>query len=174
MKLLYDCERNRFFAHIYENAKRLNYGKAIFGSYEQGVGSKALGEILYDAGLVKLGYGLKRDYFVENYKRIFSAMEAAGTFESYLTLIYSVLGSDTEVSFDVVDPAHLKITITPPEGVFDAYAAEDGKPLFSIDDGGDTLAFVSEMTGLTFNETIEIIRSMNNGGIYLEIEVKSE
>jgi hypothetical protein len=174
IELLIKNDENKYFSSVYEKAKYAVNGAALLQMNSDIIGSRALGYAIYDAGAVQIGVDINRDYFANNYVNIFNAMQKAGTFESYITLIRSILGVDTGVNFYVPKKGHLIIEIAVPTGLFTFSGVKGGEytDISAGENYGDAvLAFSNAITGLTFDETIRVIKSLNVAGIYLEVVI---
>jgi hypothetical protein len=137
--------------------------------------SPFFGAFVYDNELFDLAAFFSREYWVDNFPAILSAVQRAGTFDSYYQVIVSALGSNTEVVFDAPNPSHLIINITAPTGNagFGAWHQEQLVGIIpeQIPNPDQGLAFARSLAPLTVNETIKMIDLLNVNGVFVEVNI---
>lgn len=134
--------------------------------------SVTMGYFIYDNNLSDLVPFFSRDYFAQNFTAIIDAFKIAGTFESYLIIIRSALGADTEINFEVPTPSHLIINIENPTGLFTWGAYTNNETVDVIPDQTQypdgLLTFQTSVAALTVSETTKLIELLTVNGIFVE------
>ncbi len=110
-QLFKNNEENRRLFEVVKNAKAQNISLGAVLMYNEIVGSKVLGEVIFDNGLVDFGFDIDRDFFVNNYLAILEAMTKPIVMETHRILIKSLLGESVEVTFEIPKPGHLIVNI---------------------------------------------------------------
>lgn len=103
---------NKRFFEVFREAKMNNITLDMIAMYREIIGSRALGEVIFDNGLLDLGFDIDREFFIDHYEAIFSAMTNAITLETHRTLIHAILGDSVLVEFTIPKPGHLIVNIT--------------------------------------------------------------
>lgn len=110
-QLFKNNEENRRLFEVVKNAKAQNISLDAVLMYNEILGSKALGEVIFDNGLVDFGFDIDRNFFVNNYLAILDAMTKPIVMETHRILIKSLLGESVEVTFEIPKPGHLIVNI---------------------------------------------------------------
>lgn len=110
-QLLGNREELKHLFSVMRNAKAQTVSIDIVKMYGEIIGSKKLGELLFDNGLIDFGFEIDRQFFVDNYLAILEAMTKSITLDTHRTLIKSLLGEDVEVTFTIPNPGHLIVNI---------------------------------------------------------------
>lgn len=159
------------------------------------IGSRKLGELLFDNGLIDFGFEIDREFFINHYLAIFDAMSKPFTLPNYKILINTILGESVDVTFSIPHPGHLIVNIdeirdvsglTSPQnfGVLIGKTSLFGSGWAVRPDGGlkarneNGFAFRSRvdygvlLTSVISNYTIEqarnLLKFMTTAGIYTE------
>ena len=134
--------------------------------------SKTFGYWIWDNNLSDLVPFFSREYFGANFPAIINAFDKAGTFQSYIVVIRSALGSGTVVTFESPDPSHLIITVGAATAVNTWGALHDNEIVPCIPDQvnypSSEFAFEVSQQQLTINETIKLIELLNVNGVFIE------
>lgn len=136
--------------------------------------SKMFGEFIWDNDLSDLAPFFTRDYWSNNYEAIINALEDAGTYQAFTTIIESALGSGS-VIFEVSSTSHLRITIYP-ETVSRSwgFVNKDGNT-GTLGPAGphyapqDVLVFADSIAQLKIQETVKLVELLSVNGIFVEI-----
>lgn len=104
-------EENRRLFEVVKNAKAQNISLDSVSMYNEILGSKALGAVIFDNGLVDFGFDIDREFFVNNYLAILDAMTKPIVMETHRILIKSLLGESVSVTFSIPNPGHLIVNI---------------------------------------------------------------
>jgi hypothetical protein len=131
------------------------------------------GEFLWDNNLFDLARYFSREYWAANYRAILSAIRVAGTFESYLTVLYSAVGYDAEITFEVPDASHLRINVNPGSGLSPWEGLMTDGQLMGIEamhSGAlEPLEFAHSTSPLVVSETIKLIEHLTPNGVFVEV-----
>ncbi len=116
--------------------------------------------MLYDENRVPYAQRIKRDSFVNFYREALSQFPVTGTFDSYLFILGSVFGFESEIFFDTPSPGTLEITLNIVNELTYDFIGRDssGEFLISTQDGIDTLAFRG-ISGFESEHDIELLFS---------------
>ena len=98
IQLFRDTEYNHRFDAWIAKVKNLQ-GAMAYRMFDEITTSKTFGYYIWDNNLSDLAPFFSRDYFADNFNAIMAALQVAGTFEAYLTIIRSALGASTVVTF---------------------------------------------------------------------------
>lgn len=104
-------EENRRLLEVVKNAKAQNISLDSVSMYKEILGSRSLGEVIFDNGLVDFGFDIDREFFVNNYLAILDAMTKPIVMETHRILIKSLLGENVEVTFEIPKPGHLIVNV---------------------------------------------------------------
>ena len=110
-QLLGNREELKCLFNVMRNAKAQTMSVDIVKMYSEIIGSKKLGELLFDNGLIDFGFEIDRQFFVDNYLAILEAMTKSITLDTHRALIKSLLGGEVEVTFTIPNPGHLIVSI---------------------------------------------------------------
>lgn len=110
-QLFKNNEENRRLFEVVKNAKAQNISLDAVLMYGEIVGSRALGEVIFDNGLVDFGFDIDRDFFVNNYLAILEVMTKPIVMKTHRILIKSLLGETVEVTFEIPKPGHLIVNV---------------------------------------------------------------
>lgn len=110
-QLLGSREELKHLFNVMRNAKAQTMSIDIVKMYSEIIGSKKLGELLFDNGLIDFGFEIDRQFFVDNYLAILEVMTKSITLDTHRTLIKSLLGEEVEVAFTIPNPGHLIVNI---------------------------------------------------------------
>lgn len=131
------------------------------------------GEFLWDENLFDLARYFSREYWSANYRAILGAIRVAGTFESYLTVLYSAIGYDAVITFEVPDYSHLIINVNPGSGLalWESLLV-DGElvEMEAMHQGAlSPLEFAHSTSPLVIGETVKLIEHLTPNGIFVEV-----
>lgn len=139
--------------------------------------SKTFGEFIWDNNLSDLAEFFTRDFFADNWTAIVGALQIAGTYEAYLTIIRSALGEGTVISFDAPSPSHLIINIVNPTGEVTRQAYTENVFVDRIPDQTqypDTVRQAqTSIAPLTIKQTEKLIQLLNVNGVYVVVNFVS-
>lgn len=131
------------------------------------------GEFLWDNNLFDLARYFSREYWSKNFRAILAAIRVAGTFESYLVVLYSAIGSDAVITFEFPGPAHLRINVNPGSGLvpWEALTFDGELVVIEAMHNGtlEPLELAPSISPLTVSETIKLIDHLTPNGIYVEV-----
>lgn len=188
-------EENRKFFEIMKNAKAMTTSSDLVQMYNEVVGSRALGEVIFDNGFVDFGFEIGREFFVDNYLSIIEAMTKPITLPSYRILIKALLGEEVEVTFDIPKPGHLIVNVIEQMEDFGLKSLAGEGLMFTIttnnergwavrpDSGlmsraGVGFAFrkkyeygvllASTLSPYTIEQARNVLENLNTGGVYTE------
>ena len=172
IQLFRDTEYNQRFDAWTARVKNLQ-GAMCWRMFDQFIASKTMGYFIWDNNLSDLAQYFTRDYFAENWPSIIAALEVAGTFEAYLLIIRSALGSGTEVEFQSPNPSHLIINIVNPTGAVNFAGYTNNALADIIPDQilypDSQLILQKSLAPLTINETVKMIELLNVNGVFVEV-----
>lgn len=116
--------------------------------------------MLYDNGLVPYSNRIKREAFVNFYRQALLNFPVIGTFDSYLFILGSIFGFESEIFFDSPTPGTLEITLNiVNELTFDFIGSDSsGEFLIGTQDDLDTLAFRG-ISGFETDHDVELLFS---------------
>lgn len=131
------------------------------------------GEFLWDNRLFDLARYFSREYWSANYRAILAAIRVAGTFEAYLTVLYSAIGHDAVILFEVPGASHLRINVNPGSGLYPWEALSTEGTLIGIEAMHNGVLVPLELahstSKLVISETIKLIEHLTPNGIYVEV-----
>jgi hypothetical protein len=133
-----------------------------------------LGEMLWDNELSPLASAIKRTIFRESFATLFESFQAAGTFESYISVFENIFGADVEVTFTVPAAGKLNIDIvaaTLEESNFIARRIVDNEWINDeiVDYVGDNIVFQSVKGFESQYELERMLYEMVPAGIFTTI-----
>ena len=132
--------------------------------------SAGLGAIIYDGNLVPLCQTMARDVFIKNYGEILRRWEYVGSFESYLYVFMQIFGSQTQITFEKLDPGALKIYIVTNQTGFINWLTKKAQEIHT--QSGQPLMFKQVLGIENFYEVQGVLDSLNPAGIYLEVDFR--
>lgn len=135
-QLFNNNEQNQRFFNVFRNAKVSAIISGLISMNKEIIGSRALGEVIFDNALIDVGFEMDREFFVTHYAAIFKAMSEPLTLPNYEILVKSLLGDTVEVEFKIPKPGHLVINVI-------ETTQEYG--LMSPDGYGLTMTFISNL-----------------------------
>lgn len=124
-QLFKNNEENRRLFEVVKNAKAQNISLDAVLMYNEILGSKALGEVIFDNGLVDFGFDIDRNFFVNNYLAILEAMTKPIVMETHRILIKSLLGENVDVTFEIPKPGHLIVNVIEQTSKFGLKSPDD-------------------------------------------------
>lgn len=131
------------------------------------------GEFLWDNRLFDLARYFSREYWSRNYRAILAAIRVAGTYESYLVVLYSAIGHDAVITFEVPDHSHLVINVNPGSNLYPWEALTFDGELVALDAMHNgalaPLEFAHSTSALAESETIKLIQHLTPNGIFVEV-----
>lgn len=128
-----------------------------------------LGAVIYDNNLLPLSRTIARDIFIKNYGEILRRWEYVGSFETYLFVFMQIFGPSTEITFEKLGPAALKINITTNQHDLFKWitSLQTEKKKYITNHNGKKLLFRA-LEGIgSFYEVQSVLDSLNPAGIYL-------
>lgn len=171
-QLFRDTEYNERFDRWTARVKNLQQAMG-WRFFDEIITSKTMGYFIWDNNLSDLVPFFGREYFANNFTSIIAALGVAGTFEAYIAIITSAIGSGTEVTFESPKPSHLIITINADTTKSTAGAYHEDALQTLIPDQNqypDTeMIFSVTQSQLTINETEKLIELLNVNGVVVEI-----
>jgi hypothetical protein len=173
----------QYFKNDEIEKKIVNVGQKIFSAiqndcllfFNNAYDSWKLGEVLYDEKTTDFHISIKRDIFKKSFNQIFEKWRVVGNFESYITVFKKIFGDNSEITFERISPAHLKINIQTTNNNVSEFlvrkiedeVVEDN--LLITSDTADTIMFQDVLGIENFEEVQAILNSLNPAGIYLEV-----
>jgi hypothetical protein len=135
-----------------------------------------MGYWIYDNDLFDIAKYFSRDFFATNFNAIVNAFKVAGTYQSYIAIIQSAVGGDTEINFSSPAPSHLVINVSNPTGARTWGAITPaGNPELTevmpdqINYPDSVFGFQSSIAALTVPETVALLEMLNVNGVFVEI-----
>lgn len=104
-------EQNTKLFEVMKKAKSKNITVDMVSMHNEIIGSKALGAVIFDEGLIDFGFEIDRQFFIDHYLSIFEAMTKPITLETHRILIRSILGDLVDITFEIPNPGHLIVNI---------------------------------------------------------------
>lgn len=133
---------------------------------------EGMGRVLYDTGLAPLVNVLPRDTFAAAMNALVANFRAAGTFESYISVFKTIFGADTDVAFEILGKARLRINIAAKRMGARLWRTTSGALVQSKD--GKVFAFQRTVQSGDYYEARQVLTILTPGGVYLEITFKNE
>ena len=157
-------------------AKRGNFNDLVL-MYGGIIGSRALGQALYDSGALNFSFEVDREYFLENYVAILSAMQNAGTFETYITLIKNLIGQNSTITFETPEKGHLKIKVLEGDFIERRLITHTGAWLSANTlDQDDPVGIIAttKLSEYTLNQATNVIKNLTPAGIFVEVSFRGD
>ena len=128
--------------------------------------------MLYDAGRFPFSDRVPRAAFVSFIKGCISNSNFIGTYESYIFLVKSIFGADSEVFFEETDPGVLNMTVSTTSSVAFDFVVLDGSTITTLLTAeGETLSLFGIAGIENEAELNALLAEFVPAGIYPNIEL---
>lgn len=129
--------------------------------YENVDKSPALGEMLWEAGVVDVWKILEKNFFIKIFDELIKAGYTAGAVDTYCRIIYALFGDETEITIET-SPLEITIGIVAQFENTAIWLTRAGELMFTRD--GDLFMFRTLLTDIPRSQLSEILKSITNAG----------
>lgn len=169
-----DADEVKVTAAVLPITDGLSLQKDLF--FEHAYEAAPLADVIYLDNRSPLARAMPQAIFRASFRQIFDAFQAAGSFESYLTVFRKIFGEDVDVQFTVPGPGMLEIDINA-QGLevsnFVARRIENNAYVFEpvVTQDGDQIVFRTVQGFQSQYELEQMLFELVPGGIYTEISL---
>lgn len=167
-------QNNEVFKKLHEfiaQAKYKNIDEQLKFAYDNIYDHPITARILRESGAVDdIGFIFSNDFWYENFNEILESYEFVGTYETIITLCKKALGEGTDVQFETIAPAHLKMTVSQFTDARDRITLPDHLKREVMTDGG-LIEFRQAdipIVSYTINQVKAMIETIRPAHIYYE------